>query len=325
MNYIDNMTGRSYRQAQVALLSPRPSRPDMPSRRPVIVTCAVTGSAPTYLKHPRIPITPAQIAAQSVDAARAGAAMVHIHVRDPETGGAVGHTHLYAEVVERIRASGVDVIVNLTGGYGGRFVPGAANPRVADDSMSNLLPPLDRVAHIVAIKPEVCSIDVATMNFGEQVFMNTPAHLRMMAAASRDAGVKPEIEVFEAGHVRLAARLIDEGHLLMPAHFQFCLGIEWSMPASGAALAFMKSLLPAGSTWSAFGIGKHQFPVVAEAVRQDGHVRVGLEDNLYLAPGVLADDNAALVRKAVLIVEQQGARAATTAEARQLLGLAPRG
>ena len=149
--------------------------------RPVIVTCAVTGSAPTFQKHPNIPITPAQIAEQSVAAARAGDAMGHIHDRDPENGKAVGHTHLYSEVVDRIRASGVDVIVNLTGGYGGRYVPGADNPRVADDSASNLLPPLERVAHIVSIKPEVCSIDVATMNFGEQVFMNTPAHLRLMA------------------------------------------------------------------------------------------------------------------------------------------------
>lgn len=292
--------------------------------RPVIVTCAVTGSAPTFQKHPNIPITPAQIAEQSVAAARAGAAMVHIHVRDPETGKAVGHTHLYSEVVDRIRASGVDVIVNLTGGYGGRYVPGADNPRVADDSASNLLPPLERVAHIVSIKPEVCSIDVATMNFGEQVFMNTPAHLRLMADASRLAGVKPEIEVFEAGHVRLAARLIEQGHIAAPAHFQFCLGIEWSMPASAEAIAFLRALLPPGSTWSAFGIGRHQFPIVAEAVRQGGHVRVGLEDNLYLEAGVLAPDNAALVDKAVAILRREGARPATAAEARQILGLSPR-
>jgi uncharacterized protein (DUF849 family) len=296
----------------------------MSSRRPVIVTCAVTGSAPTHLKHPNIPVTPRQIADQSIAAARAGAAIVHVHVRDPETGAAVGHTRLYAEVVDRIHASGVDVIVNLTGGYGGRYVPSQANPRVADDRLSNLCSPEDRVAHIVAIRPEVCSLDVATMNFGEQVFMNTPAHLRVMADASRSAGVKPEIEVFEAGHILLAARLIEQGHLLAPAHFQFCLGIEWSMPATPQAIALMRSLLPAGSTWSAFGVGRQQFPVVAEAVRQGGHVRVGLEDNLYLEAGVFAPDNAALVAKAVALVDAEGARAATPAEARQLLGLAPR-
>jgi uncharacterized protein (DUF849 family) len=292
--------------------------------RPVIVTCAVTGSAPTYEKHPNIPITPAQIAEQSVAAAKAGAAMVHIHVRDPQTGKAVGHTHLYSEVVDRIRRSGVDVIVNLTGGYGGRYVPSAGNPRFADDAVSNLLPPQDRVAHIVAIRPEVCSIDVATMNFGEQVFMNTPAHLRVMADASRLAGVKPEIEVFEAGHVRLAAKLIEQGHLVAPAHFQFCLGIEWSMPASGEAITFLRNLLPAGSTWSAFGIGRHQFPVVTEALRQGGHVRVGLEDNLYLEPGVLAPDNASLVERAVSLIRGADARPATAAEAREILGLAAR-
>src|SRR6185369_3760658 len=230
------------------------------------VTCAVTGGAP-FKQHSSVPVTPQQIARQSIDAARAGAAMVHIHVRDPDTGAAVGHAHLYREVMDLIRASGVDVIVNLTGGYGGRYVPSESNVRVADDSASTLLPPEARVAHIVALKPEVCSLDVATMNFGEGVYMNTPAHLRLMADASRMAGVKPEIEVFEAGHVRLATRLIEQGHLLAPAHFQFCLGIEWAMPASAQALAFMKSLLPAGATWSAFGIGRHQFPIVIDAVR----------------------------------------------------------
>lgn len=292
-----------------------------PLPRPVIVTCAVTGGAP-YKPHSQVPVTPAQIAEQSIDAARAGAAIVHIHVRDPETGAAVGHTHLYREVVDRIRASGVDVIVNLTGGYGGRYVPSAANVRVADDSLSTLLPPERRVAHIVAIRPELCSLDVATMNFGEGVFMNSPPHLRLMADAIRLAGVKPEIEVFEAGHIRLAVRLIEQGHLLAPAHFQFCLGIEWAMPASVPALVFMQSLVPQGSTWSAFGIGRQQFPMVAAAVRLGGHVRVGLEDNLYLDAGVLAPDNAALVHKAIAIVEGEGARAASPNEARQILGLA---
>lgn len=296
----------------------------MTSPRPVIITCAVTGGAP-YKQHSSVPVTPQQIARHSIDAARAGAAMVHIHVRDPETGAAVGHAHLYREVVDLIRASGVDVIINLTSGYGGRYVPSAANVRVADDSLSTLLVPEKRMAHIVALQPEVCSLDVATMNFGEGVFMNTPAHLRVMADACRMAGVKPEIEVFEAGHVRLAVRLIEQGHLVAPAHFQFCLGIEWAMPATAQALTFMKSLLPEQATWSAFGIGRQQFPIVAEAVRLGGHVRVGLEDNLYLDAGVLAPDNAALVRKAVSVIEGEGARPASPAEARALLGLTLQG
>lgn len=296
----------------------------MTSPRPVIITCAVTGGAP-YKQHSSVPVTPQQIARHSIDAARAGAAMVHIHVRDPETGAAVGHAHLYREVVDLIRASGVDVIINLTSGYGGRYVPSAANVRVADDSLSTLLVPEKRMAHIVELQPEVCSLDVATMNFGEGVFMNTPAHLRLMADACRMAGVKPEIEVFEAGHVRLAVRLIEQGHLVAPAHFQFCLGIEWAMPATAQALTFMKSLLPEQATWSAFGIGRQQFPIVAEAVRLGGHVRVGLEDNLYLDAGVLAPDNAALVRKAVSVIEGEGARPASPAEARALLGLTLQG
>ncbi len=291
------------------------------ARRPVIVTCAVTGGAP-FKAGSQVPVTPEQIARHSVDAARAGAAIVHIHVRDPVTGAAVGHTALYREVVERIRGSGVDVIINLTTGYGGRYVPSAANVRVADDALSTLLPPLARVPHVVGLRPELCSLDVATLNFGEGVFMNSPAHLRIMADAVRAAGVKPEIEVFEAGHIRLALRLMEQGHLLAPAHFQFCLGIEWAMPATREAMVFMRSLVPEGSTWSAFGIGRQQFPMVAEAVRLGGHVRVGLEDNLYLEAGVLASDNAALVSKAVAVIEAEGAHAATPDQAREILGLA---
>lgn len=291
--------------------------------RPVIVTCAVTGSATQFRTNPAVPVTPEEIATSALEAADAGAAMVHVHVRDPDTGAPVGHTHLYREVVERIADAGSDVIVNLTCGYGGRYVPSAEDPRVADP-VSNLRGPEERTAHVAELRPEVCSLDVATMNFGEQVFMNTPDHLRRMAAVIRAAGTTPEIEVFEAGHVRLAAHLIETGVLARPGHFQLCLGIDWSMPATPEAMAFLRSLLPADATWSAFGISRHQFPIVAEAVRQGGHVRVGLEDNIYLERGVLAPSNAALVERAVRIVEREGARAATPAEARRLLGLAPR-
>jgi uncharacterized protein (DUF849 family) len=288
--------------------------------RPVIITCAVTGSQPSFKVHPNIPITPEQIAQQSVDAARAGAAIVHIHVRDPLTGDPVGHTALYADVVRRIEASGVDTIINLTTGYGARFVPGSDNPRIADPA-SNFTSPDDRTKHIVQLRPAMCSYDVATFNFGETAFINTPAHLRAMAARIRDAGSLPELEVFEPGHILLARHLIDEGHLVPPGHFQLCLGIQWAMPATRAAMEFMRSLLPARATWAAFGIARHQFPMVAAAIELGGHVRVGLEDNLYLEKGVLAPDNAALVRRAADIIEAHGCTVATPAEARALLGL----
>ncbi len=285
--------------------------------RPVIVTCAVTGSQPSFRIHPNIPITPEQIAQQSIDAARAGAAIVHIHVRDPKTGDPVGHTELYAEVVERIAASGVDVVINLTTGYGARFIPGT-NPRIADDA-SNFTTPEDRTKHIVALRPAICSYDVATFNFGETAFINTPAHLRVMAARIREAGSLPEIEVFEPGHILLARQLIKEGHLNPPGHFQLCLGIQWAMPATREAMAFMHSLLPPDATWAAFGISRHQFPMVEAAIELGGHVRVGLEDNLYLDKGVFAPDNAALVARAAEIIVQKGRRVATAAEAREIL------
>ncbi|MGQ0647543.1 MAG: 3-keto-5-aminohexanoate cleavage protein [Gemmatimonadaceae bacterium] len=288
--------------------------------RPVIITCAVTGSQPSFKTHPNIPITPEQIAQQSIDAVRAGAAIVHIHVRDPRTGAPVGHTELYQDVVERIATSGVDAIINLTTGYGARFIPSEANPRLADDA-SNFTTPEDRTKHIVQLKPEICSYDVATFNFGETAFINTPAHLRVMAARVRQAGSLPELEVFEPGHILLARHLIEEGHLDPPGHFQLCLGIRWSMPATREAMAFMRSLLPSDATWAAFGVSRHQFPMAEAAIDLGGHVRVGLEDNLYLDKGLMAPDNAALVRRAVEIVETKACRVATVEEARAILGL----
>lgn len=286
-----------------------------------IVTCAVTGSSMAYGGDPTFPVTPHQIARSSIEAAEAGAAMVHIHVRDPATGRPSGDPDLYRQVVEEIRASGSEVIINLTTGYGGRFVPSAEDPRVADPSC-NFAGPAARTRHLVELRPEVCSLDVATFNFGTDAFVNTPGHLREMAAAIRSVGVLPELEVFEAGHVRLAAHLIETGVLRAPGHFQFCLGIDWAMPATAAAIDFLRDLLPAGATWSAFGIGRHQFPMVAAAVAAGGHVRMGLEDNRHLARGVLAPSNAALVERAVRIVEDLGEAVATPDQARHLLGLA---
>jgi uncharacterized protein (DUF849 family) len=253
--------------------------------------------------------------------------VVHIHVRDPETGLASMRLDLYREVVERIRSSPVDVVLNLTTGPGQRFAPGDDDPRVPG-SGTNLTAPLLRVQHVVELKPELCSLDVATMAsgdaFGSTVMMNTVKHLQIMAAAIRDAGVKPELEVFDTGHVRLAAHLIATGFIRSPAFFQLCLGIEWGAPDSAEALGLMRSLIPEGAEWAAFGVGPRQFPMVAMTAAAGGHVRVGLEDNLYLERGVLAPSNAALVERARSIVEATGGSLATAAEARAILGLAPR-
>jgi uncharacterized protein (DUF849 family) len=286
-----------------------------------IITCAVTGSSSNYRSSTAVPVTPEQIATSCVEAARAGAAMVHIHVRHPDTGAPSTELAHYAEVVDRIRDAGVDVIVNLTTGYGARFVPSADDIRRADPGC-NFTTPTARTAHITELRPAVCSLDVATFNFGNDAFINTPAIVTEMAKAIVATGVLPEIEVFEVGHLMLARHLIETGVLPRPGHFQFCLGIDWAMPATAAAIDFLRDLLPAGATWSAFGIGRHQFPMVAAAVTAGGHVRVGLEDNLYLSRGVLAPSNAALVERAARIVDDLGSRVATAAEAREILGLA---
>lgn len=289
---------------------------------PAIITCAVTGSSTNYRSNPAVPITPEQIAMSAIDAVNAGAAMVHIHVRE-ESGAPSGDVGLYAEVVERLAASGVDMIVNLTTGYGARFVPSSDDFRTADPSC-NFTTPAERTQHITELRPEVCSLDIATFNFGNDAFINTPAIVREMSASIVEAGVLPEIEVFEVGHLRLARHLIEQGVLRPPGHFQFCLGIDWAMPATTAAIEFLRDLLPDGATWSAFGIGQHQFPIVAAAAALGGHVRVGLEDNLYLSRGVLAPSNAALVERAVRIVTDIGRPVATAAEAREILRLGAR-
>jgi uncharacterized protein (DUF849 family) len=290
---------------------------------PTVITCAVTGSSSNYRANPAVPITPRQIADSAIEAARAGAAIVHVHVRDPETGTPSSELAHYAEVVERIHDSGVDVIVNLTTGYGARFVPSADDIRVADPGC-NFTTPADRTAHVTELRPEVCSLDIATFNFGDDAFVNTPAIVTEMAGSIVAAGVLAEIEVFEAGHLLLARHLIETGVLPGPGHFQFCLGIDWAMPATTAAIEFLRDLLPEGATWSAFGIGRHQFPIVATAAALGGHVRVGLEDNLYLSRGVLAPSNAALVGRAVRIVSDIGRPVATAADAREILHLGAR-
>jgi uncharacterized protein (DUF849 family) len=287
----------------------------------VIITCAVTGSHQNFQKHPDYPIAPKQIAASCLEARQAGAAIVHVHVRDPETGAPAGDTELYREVVERIRDAGSDVLINLTTGFGGRFSPSEDDPRRAGPGTS-LIPPEQRVAHVEELKPEICSLDVGTFNFGASVFMNTPEHLRIMAARIKAAGIKPEIEVFEPGHIIFAKQMIEEGLIEDPPMFQLCLGILYASPATAEAMTFLCSLLPESARWSAFGVGRRQFPIAEEAVAQGGSLRVGLEDNLYLAKGEYAS-NGQLVEKAAEIVRGGGAEPAEPARAREILGLAP--
>jgi len=290
-------------------------------QRKVIISCAVTGSADSPAKNPAVPVTPEEIARSSIEAARAGAAVVHIHVRDPKTTRPSMDEALYREVVERIRASDCDVLINLTTGPGARFVPGAQDPLTPGPG-TNLKPPHERVRHVVELRPDICSLDMGSFNMGGRVFVNTPEHLQTMAVAIRDAGVLPELEVFETGHLLLAKRMIETGHIRPPGMFQICLGIAWGQPATPEAMTYMRNLLPPDAPWFAFGISLHQFPMVAQTVLLGGHPRVGLEDNIYLEKGKLAPSNAALVEKAANIIQVLGDQVATPAEARQILGLA---
>lgn len=288
--------------------------------RKVVVTCALTGSSDTVGKNPAVPVTPKQIAASAIEAAKAGAAVVHVHVRDPESGAASMDPALYREVAARVRDSDTEVLLNLTTGPGGRFMP-ADNDPTRGGPGTTLKTPAERTRHVEELKPPICSLDVATMNFGENVFLNVPKHLRDMATRIKAAGVKPELEVFDNGHVVLAKKLIDEGHIETPPLFQLCLGIPYGAPATPESMIHMRSLLPEGAVWSAFGISRQEFPMVAMAVMLGGNVRVGLEDNLYLERGKLAPSNAALVEKAVGIIESLGESVASPAEARRIFHL----
>ena len=285
-----------------------------------IISFAVTGGADSLPKHPGVPVTPEQIANAAIEARNAGATIAHIHVRDPKTGKASQSIDYYRAVVERIRASGCDILINLTTGPGSRFVPSDDNPKVGGPG-TTMTPPLDRVRHVVELLPDICSLDVGSMNFGETGFVNTPAHLRTMAEAIAKTGVKPELEVFEPGHVMLARRMIEDGRIATPPLFQICLGIPWGTPATPESMLYMRNLLPPGAIWAGFGISRMEFPMVAQAVILGGHVRVGMEDNLYIDHGVLTPGNGALVERAVSIVRLLGAEPASPADARAMLGL----
>lgn len=285
-----------------------------------VITCAVTGGADTAGKSKAVPVTPEQIARSCLDAESAGAAVVHIHVRDPDTGKASMDPALYRETVGRIRDAGSNLVINLTTGPGARFVPGDVEPvGMSDDS--TMRAPETRLEHVDDLRPDICSLDVATMNFGENAMVNVPKHLRAMAARIKEMGVKPELEVFDTGHVLLANRLLAEGYIEEPPLFQLCLGIPWGAPATPEGMSYMKSLLPEGALWSGFGISRTEFPMVAQAAMLGGHARVGLEDNLYIARGRLASGNGQLVERAVAIVESIGGAVASPDEARRVFGL----
>jgi uncharacterized protein (DUF849 family) len=287
--------------------------------REVIVTCAVTGSGDTMGKHPAIPVTPEQIANAAIEAARAGAAIAHIYVRDPETGKAARRLELYREVVERVRASGADVVLNLTAGMGGDFVPDEGEPWRGGPG-TDMATVTDRLAHVEELRPEICTLDCGSMNYAASAYVSTPGMLRAMAARIRAAGVKPEIEVFDLGHVWQAKMLVEEGLIELPPLFQLCMGIPYGAEADPRALLAMRDLLPDGAIFAAFGIGRMQMPMVAQAVLLGGHVRVGLEDNLWLDKGVPAT-NGDLVARACEIIRLMGGRVLGPAEARVKLGL----
>jgi uncharacterized protein (DUF849 family) len=287
----------------------------------VVLTCAVTGAGDTVGKSDRVPVTPAQIAAACIEASKAGAAVAHVHVRDPQSGAGSRELSLYREVVERVRDSGSEVILNLTTGMGGDYFPDEAQPARGGPG-TDFVPPLTRLEHIEALRPPLCSLDCGTMNFGAGTFINTEPHLMAMAARIRALGVKPELEVFELGHIRLASELLARGVIEPPPLFQLCLGIPWGAPADSRTLLAMRDALPAGAIWGAFGIGREQLPMVAQAVLLGGNARVGLEDNLYLKRGQLAS-NADLVGAAVDLIERMGYSIAGPGAARRLLRLEP--
>ncbi|MDB5602803.1 MAG: NADPH:quinone reductase [Xanthobacteraceae bacterium] len=285
-----------------------------------ILTVAVTGNLTTLQQHPGLPCTPEQIANASLESAKAGAAIAHIHVRYPDGRPSKELEH-YREVVERIRDKNSDLIINLTTGLGGRFVPSKDDPKIAGPGTS-IVHPLRRVEHIVALKPDIATLDLNTMWSGTAAVINTPDNVTIMANEIYKAGSKPELEVFDSGDIQLANVLLDQGVLKSPPLFQIVLGVRYGFVATPQTLIYAQSLLPKDAEWAAFGIGRWEYPMLTQAWCLGGHVRVGLEDNIYIEKGVLAPSNAALCEKAARIIGDLGGELATPKEARALLGLA---
>jgi len=289
----------------------------------VILTCAVTGGSSYNKKHPNFPITPKEIANSAIEAAKAGASVVHLHVRDPETGAGSQDPALYKEVVQRIRDDATDVVINLTCGGNARFYPDPLDESKAGPG-TNVKMVEDRIFHIAESLPEICSLDVTTANQtdGEEefVYLNTTRTLKNMAKRFKELNVKPEMEVFQAGDILFANQMVEEGLIEGTPMYQFVLGVKWGAPATPETMMYMRNLLPKGSCWAGFGLARLQMPMVAQALLLDGNIRVGLEDNLYLKRGVFAT-NGQLVNRGVGIVEAVGKEVATPAEVRAKFGL----
>jgi uncharacterized protein (DUF849 family) len=285
----------------------------------IIITIAVTGSLGDKSKHPALPVNPEEIASSALEACAAGASVAHIHVRDPVTSEPSMDFKLYQEVVERIRQRS-DMIINLTTGAGARIIPNDSNP-VGLGSGTMWRSPEKRTEHVVKLKPELCSLDIGSMNFGPRLFANIVPHVEEMARRIKDEGVKPELEVFDMGHIVIGHSLLEKGLVDSPPIFQLCLGIEWGMPATAKNMMLMKEALPHDAIWAGFAIGPASFPMVAQSALLGGNVRVGFEDNFYLSRGMRATSNAQLVEKAVAIVRALDKEPASTQEAREMLGL----
>jgi len=292
-------------------------------KRKVILTCAAVGNAPFNPKHPAFPVTPKEICASVVDAAKAGASVAHIHVRDPATRLGSSDPALFQETVARIRDTGVDIVLNLTAGMGALFLPDPAYEGRALPE-SDILTAKDRLRHVTENLPEICSLDVTTGNQIEGdlefVYLNTQRTLRLMAKTVQALGVKPEMEVFHPGDLLFGNQLIAEGLIDGPPLYQFVLGVKWGVPATPETMIYLRGLLPEGAVWAGFGLGRLQMPMAAQAVLLGGGVRVGLEDNLYLDRGVFAT-NAQLVDRAAGIISHLGEEVATPAETRTMLNL----
>ncbi len=294
--------------------------------RDVFITCAVTGSGDTAGKSPHVPRSPKQIAASAIDAAKAGAAIVHCHVRDPETGAPSRRNDLYKEVTDLIRSADVDVVLNLTAGMGGDMIFGnVEKPLPLNPNGTDMAGATERVSHVAECLPEICTLDCGTMNFslGDYVMTNTPSMLRAMAKMMTDLGVRPEIEAFDTGHLWFAKQLVEEGLIEDPVLIQLCMGIPWGAPDDLNTFMAMVNNVPSNWTFSAFSIGRNALAYPAAAVLAGGNVRVGLEDNLYVGKGQLAT-NAQLVEKAVGVIEGMGARIIGPAEVREKLKLTKR-
>lgn len=289
----------------------------------VIITCAVTGNLTKPGDTPHLPIAPSQIALACLDAASAGAAVVHIHVRDPVTGAPSMDLALYREVVRLIRAKNPDLILNLTTGPGGRFVPSPDEPKIAAPG-TTLVVPERRVEHIAALQPDICTLDLNTMNSGAEVVINTPSNVRRMARIIREAGVRPEIELFDSGDIALMHDLLKDGTLSGPLLCSFVMGVRYGFQPSPETVLYARNLLPPGAQFTAIGIGRAMFKMAAQSYIAGGHVRVGLEDSIYLSKGTLATSNAALVEKVARIVQDLGGEIATVSEARSILELPQR-